>query len=170
VKLNVGHKVVYPCQGLCQIGAVINKIVDGRPARFYRFILLDEKGGEVLVPLDRASSLGVRRLLDKSEIPEVFRQLKVRAAPDVNWKQRTESNAKLLASGSALDLAKVIQSLSSLTAGRALSPRDRQMLDRARRILISEIAEVTGVSREAAEEQVDNALGVASPGKLAAVM
>jgi len=160
MKLNVGHKVVYPSQGPCQIGAVINKVVAGRPTSFYRFTLLDEKGGELFVPLDRAASLGIRRLLEKSEIPELFRQLKVGAVADGNWKQRTEQNAKLLASGSAFDLVKVIQSLSSLNAAKAISPREREMLDRARRILIAEISEVIGVSRSAAGEQVDEAIGV----------
>ncbi|HEY7163488.1 MAG TPA: CarD family transcriptional regulator [Candidatus Binatia bacterium] len=162
MKLSVGHKVVYPCQGPCRIGSVISKVVAGRPTSFYRLIVLDEKGGELFVPLDRANSLGIRQLLDKSEIAAVFRQLKTRTTADENWKQRTAYNAKLLASGSAFDLVKVIQSLSSLNTARALSPRDRQMLDCARRILIAEISEVTGVSKQATEEQVDNALGVAS--------
>ena len=162
MKLNVGHKVVYPSQGPCRVAAVIKKIVAGRPAQFYRFVLLDPSGGELLVPLDRASSLGIRQLLDKSEIPELVRQLRILDSAAPNWKQRTEHNAKLLASGSAFDLVKVIQSLTNSNTTRTLSPRDRQMLDRARRILIAEISEVTGVSRIAAEEQVDGALAVAN--------
>src|ERR1041384_6031831 len=108
MKLNVGQKVVYPYRGPCQIGSVVSKVVAGRSTSFYRFVLLDEKGGELFVPVDRASSIGIRRLLDKSEIPEVFRQLKNGAAADENWKQRTAYNARLLASGSAFDLVKVI--------------------------------------------------------------
>jgi RNA polymerase-interacting CarD/CdnL/TRCF family regulator len=67
-------------------------------------------------------------------------------------------NIKLLASGSAFDLAKVVESLTALNATKALSPRDRQTLDRARRILICEISEVMGETKSAAEEQVDKAL------------
>jgi RNA polymerase-interacting CarD/CdnL/TRCF family regulator len=158
MKLTVGHKVVYPSQGPCRIGAVIKKVVAGRPATFYRFILLDAKGGELLVPLDRAGSLPIRQLIDKSEVAKLVGQLKIGCAADGNWRRRTEQNAELLASGSAFDIVRVIQSLSGLNTARVLSPRDRQMLDRARRILIAEISEVTGMSRIAAEEQVDDAL------------
>jgi CarD family transcriptional regulator len=65
-----------------------------------------------------------------------------------------------LASGSAFDLAEVVESLTELNEARTLSPRDREMLDRARRILICEISEVTGETKSATEEQVDQALNV----------
>jgi RNA polymerase-interacting CarD/CdnL/TRCF family regulator len=67
---------------------------------------------------------------------------------------------KLLTSGSAFDLAEVVESLTELNEAKILSPRDRQMLDRARRILICEISEVTETTKGAAEEQVDHALAL----------
>jgi RNA polymerase-interacting CarD/CdnL/TRCF family regulator len=65
-----------------------------------------------------------------------------------------------LTSGSAFDLAEVVESLTELNAARVLSPRDRDALDRARRILICEISEVTGETKSAAEDKVDQALNV----------
>jgi RNA polymerase-interacting CarD/CdnL/TRCF family regulator len=65
-----------------------------------------------------------------------------------------------LTSGSAFDLAEVVESLTELNEARVLSPRDRQALDRARKILICEISEVTGATKDKAEEQVDHALSV----------
>ena len=72
--------------------------------------------------------------------------------------RRAIENSKLLASGSAFDLAEVIESLTELNETKALSPRDREMLDRARRFLICEISEVTGETRSAAAEHIDKAL------------
>jgi RNA polymerase-interacting CarD/CdnL/TRCF family regulator len=69
-------------------------------------------------------------------------------------------NMKLLSSGSAFDLAEIVESLTALNETKALSPRDRQTLDKARKILICEISEVMGETKGAAEEQIDQALKV----------
>jgi RNA polymerase-interacting CarD/CdnL/TRCF family regulator len=156
--LTVGNKVVYPCQGPCLIGSVVDKVVDGRSTNFYHLTVLDDSGGELFIPLDKARALGIRELLKRSEIPKLLGHLQKAAGTAKNWKQRTIDNLKLLASGSAFDLAEVIESLTQLSETRRLSPRDQQTLDRARKILICEISEVMGETKSAAEEQVDKAL------------
>jgi RNA polymerase-interacting CarD/CdnL/TRCF family regulator len=57
-------------------------------------------------------------------------------------------------------LAEVVESLTELNEARVLSRRDRDALDRARRILICEISEVTGETKSAAEDKLDQALNV----------
>jgi CarD family transcriptional regulator len=156
--LNVGNKVVYPSQGPCRIGAVVKKMVGGRPTSFYQLAVLDDGGGELFIPLDKVGALGIRKLLAKSEIPKLLSHLKKAAVPEKNWKQRAIDNARLLSSGSAFDLAEIVESLTELNETRALSPRDRQILERAKKILVCEISEVTGETRSAAAEQVDEAL------------
>ena len=158
--LKFGNKVVYPYQGPCLIGAVIKKMIGGSPTSFYRLALLDGSGGELFIPVDKISGLGIRQLMATSEIPKLLDLLKKRTSTTMNWKQRAIDNFKLLTSGSAFDLAEVVESLTELNEKRVLSPRDRETLDRARRILICEISEVTGKTKSAAEEQVDQALNV----------
>jgi len=160
VTLCVGNKVVYPYQGPCLIGAVVKKVVGGRPTSFYRLALLDDSGGELFVPVDKVGGLGIRQLMERSEIPKLLSRLKRPATTATNWKQRAIDNLKLLTSGSAFDLAEVVESLTELNEQRALSPRDRQTLDKAKKILICEIAEVTGKTRSVVEEQVDGALNL----------
>jgi len=158
--LNVGSKVVYPHQGPCLIGAVVNKVIGGTVTSFYRLALLDNSGDELFVPVDKVRTLGMRQLIAKSDIPKLLGCLKKPAAPSLNWKQRIIDNSKLLASGSASDLALIIGSLTELNETKALSPRDRQVLDKARKNLICEISEVIGESKNAVEEQLDNALNI----------
>jgi len=158
--MTVGKKVVYPSQGPCLISAVVKKVVDGRPMSFYHLALLDDSGGGLFVPIDKVQTLGIRLLLEKSEIPKLLGRLKKAAGTAKNWKQRAIDNLKLLISGSAFDLAEVVESLTELSEKKALTPRDRQTLDRARKILICEISEVMGETKSAAEEQVDKALNV----------
>ena len=158
--LSVGNKIVYPYQGPCLIGAVVQKVVGGRRTSFYQLARLDDIGGALFVPVDKIGDLKIRQLTPRSDIPKLLRRLQRPASTVINWKQRAIDNLKLLASGSALDLAEVVESLTELNEARTLSPRDREMLDRARRILICEISEVTGETKNATEEQVDQALNV----------
>jgi RNA polymerase-interacting CarD/CdnL/TRCF family regulator len=158
--LKFGNKVVYPYQGPCLIGGVVKRVIGGRPTSFYHLALLDGSGGELLIPVDKIGGLGIRQLMAKSEIPKLLGLLKKSAATTTNWKQRAIENFKLLTSGSIFDLAEVVESLTELNETRLLSPRDRQTLDRARRILICEISEVTGETKDTAEEEVDRALSV----------
>jgi CarD family transcriptional regulator, regulator of rRNA transcription len=125
---------------------------------FYQLAVLDDNGGELFVPIDKVSALGIRQLLEKSEIPNLLGQLRKATAAATNWKQRAMDNVKLLASGSAFDLARVVESLTAANATKALSPRERETLDRARRILICEISEVMGETKSAAAKQLDQAL------------
>ena len=164
--LDVGDKVVYPYQGPCRIGALVKKVFGGRPMSFYSLAVMDDSGDVVFVPVDKVGTLGIRQLMDKSEIPGLLSRLGHAAETTtlppvaVNWKQRANDNSKLLASGSPFDLAKIIGSLTELNKTKALSLRDRRMLDKARRNLICEISEVIGKTKSVAEEQVDNALKI----------
>jgi len=156
--LNVGNKVVYPSQGPCLISAVVKKVVDGRPMSFYHLALLDDSRGGLFVPIGKVQTLGIRQLLEKSEIPKLLSRLKKAAGTAKNWKQRAMDNLKLFASGSAFDLAEVVESLTELSETKTLSPRDKETLERARKLLVCEISEVTGETKSAAGKQVDEAL------------
>lgn len=158
MNLTVGNKVIYPHQGPCLIDEVVDKVVGGRPMSFYHLALLDDSGGRLFVPTDKAPDLGIRRLLERSEIPKLLGHLKKAGARATNWKQRAIENSKLLKSGSAFDLAEIVESLTELNDTKALSARERQTLDRARRLLICEISEVIGATKSAAEEMLDEAL------------
>jgi RNA polymerase-interacting CarD/CdnL/TRCF family regulator len=157
MRLSVGSKVSYPYQGPCLIGAVVTKVIDGERTDFHHFIPLGQGGAELFVPFGHAPE-GVRRLLDESGIVAVLARLRQPAAAAVNGKQRSTDNLKLLASGSALDLAELIASLTTLRGLNRLTSNDGATLERARRMLVREIAEVTGAGEQAAEERIDAAL------------
>ena len=156
--LNVGNKVIYPSRGPCLIGPIVKKVVDGSPMSFYPLALLDDSGGELFVPVDKVQAIGVRLLLKRSEIPKLLGHLKKASGTAKNWKQRTIDNIKLFASGSAFDLAEIVESLTNLSETKPLMLRDKQTLERAKKLLVCEISEVMEETKSAAEEQIDKAL------------
>ena len=60
--------------------------------------------------------------------------------------------------GEILEVAAVLKNLSLLSQKKNLSYRERRMLDKARYLVISEIAEVEKISETLAEERVDKAV------------
>lgn len=155
--LNIGNKVVYPCQGPCVINSIVEKVVADRPIRFYYLSLLDN-GGQLLVPVDKAQAIGVRLLLNKSEIPHLLGGLMQMSDVTSDWKQRAKENSQLLASGLALDVAAVVKSLTTLNDRKPLSALESQTLEKARKLLVGEIAAVMNEPWSAAEERVNQAL------------
>ena len=157
MRLSVGSKISYPLQGPCLIGPVVTKLIGGASAEFHQFIPLGEGGAEFFVPFGRSPAAGVRRLLEKSEIPAVLERLSRPARPAGNGGARAAEHLKLCASGAALDLAEVIASLTDL-GGMKRIHGERGLLDKARRLLAREIAEVMDESESAAEDRIDAAL------------
>ena len=166
--LKVGDKVVYPGRGPCLIGEVVQKVVCGTTASFYRLALLDDSKAELFMPVDKSTDQHVRALLNRSEIPKLLRLLKTRAGATKdlgtakNWRQREIDNLKLFNTGSIFELARMVESLTQLDGTKTLAPHDRETLYRARKLIICEIAEVMNESKTAAEARIDNVL---EPGK-----
>jgi CarD family transcriptional regulator, regulator of rRNA transcription len=156
--LPAGSTAVYPGQGPCRIGRAVNKVVDGRVMMFLHLTVLDGRGGELFVPVEKARAIGVRLLMKESDIPLLLAHLKKSAKPADNWKQRANDNLKLFNSGSPFDLAEVVASLTELQENKPLSLGESGTLGRARKLIICEISEVTGETKAMAEEQIDNAL------------
>lgn len=158
--IHIGCKVNYPNQGPCLIDSVVKKDVAGNPMSFYCLALLDDRGGELFVPVEKAEDLGLRPLLKKSEIPRLLGQLAKDSQVVKDWKQRTKDHLKLLASGSEFDLADVVESLTTLNKSKLLSFRESSLLEKAKRLLVCEISEVLGESKAVVEARIDLALKV----------
>jgi RNA polymerase-interacting CarD/CdnL/TRCF family regulator len=156
--LPVGNTVIYPCLGPCYIDRIFTETIDGKAVQFYHLVVLDESRGGVTVPVDKAQVIGIRGLLTPSQIPKLLRRLNAKAEVLGDWKQRAMANRKLLLSGSAFDLADIVSSLTYLKGTKTLSPAERQTLEKARALLIGELAEVMNESKTAAEETLDRAL------------
>ncbi len=156
--LSVGSKVVYPCQGPCIVDRVLVRVIGGRPKSFYHLVVLDDSGGELFVPVDKVQAIGIRPLLEMSEMPKLLDQLMKSTSTAKDWRQRANDNLKLFTSGTAFDLAELVKSLTELRETKTLSLRENWTLERAKKLLVCEISEVMGETKSAAEEQIDQAL------------
>jgi CarD family transcriptional regulator, regulator of rRNA transcription len=156
--ISIGNKIAYPGHGPCRVSSIVKKVIGGQLGSYYRLVSLDENAGEVFIPLDKTEAVGIRALMSKSDVSRVLGQLARPAEQIANWKHRDYVNLKRLSSGSACDLAEIVASLTELNDRRSLVVRERQTLERARKLLICEMSEVTGESRSMTAQTVDNAL------------
>ncbi len=158
MEFKIGDKVVYPNHGIGVIEEIQERSSNGDQGSFYRLRIL-ANDSTVMVPASNTNHVGLRRVISKKEIEKVFGVLQ---NGDIlvhsNWKGRFLDNSNRMRTGEILEVAAVLKNLSLLNQHKTLSYRERRMLDKARYLVISEIAEVERIPETLAEERVDKAV------------
>ena len=166
MEFKVGDKVVYPNHGVGVIEKIQSRVLSGEERTFYTLRILSTDS-TVMVPVANTGAVGLRKVLSKREIDEVFkivRNDKVELYDD--WKGRFQENSERMRTGEISRVAEVLKGLTHLAQVKTLSYRERKMLDRARFLVVSEIAEASRLPVEKVEKQIDEALGQSLKGKV----
>jgi CarD family transcriptional regulator len=143
LNFHIGDKVVYPNHGVGVIEQISSRSIGSTVEKFY---LLNIK----------ASSLKV--MVRNGEVQKILDFLSV--ADDLStadWKDRFKENSDRMRTGSLFEVAGVLKSLIALHQAKPLSFREKKMLERARYLLVSELA----MSRNCEETKVEELLALA---------
>jgi CarD family transcriptional regulator len=138
----VGQRVSYPNHGVGTIEKIEDKQTGASSASFY-FLRLMENNSLVFIPVDRAENIGVRPVISSYQCDKVMRFLEQdfeHFARD--WKERYRMFSDKMQSGSIFDAAEVLKVLSYLSREKTLSFREQRMFDKARYLVVSELATV----------------------------
>jgi CarD family transcriptional regulator len=154
----VGEKVVYPNQGVGVIEKINTCSFSGQTQSFYQLKIV-ANSLMVMVPVANVGDVGLRRLIKKEEVTRVIEYLREKEiASSADWKNRFKENSEKMRSGCIFEVADVLKSLAILGQGRTLSFREKKMLEKARFLLVSELAIVGNIPLEKVEEKVSQAL------------
>lgn len=154
----VGDKVIYPNHGLGIVERIETKTIMGTTCGFYQLRMV-ANDTTVLVPVNNVSDVGLRRAVGGDEVSRLFTLLEDgKIDSQQNWKGRFKDNSDRMRTGSLYDVVEVLKSLTFLAKSKTLSFREKRMLDRARFLVVSEIAEVTHEPLPQIEQRVDTAL------------
>lgn len=154
----VGDKVIYPNHGLGIVERIETKTIMGTTCGFYQLRMV-ANDTTVLVPVNNVSDVGLRRAVGGDEVSRLFTLLgDGKIDSQQNWKGRFKDNSDRMRTGSLYDVVEVLKSLTFLAKSKTLSFREKRMLDRARFLVVSEIAEVTHEALPQIEQRVDIAL------------
>ena len=156
--LHVGDRVVYPNQGICRITGVSTKLIAGQS---WEVVTLsrEEDGATVMVPSAKVMGIGLRKVADVAAIEKVFDELASPSNdPQLDWKVRHRENADRMSGGGLFGTVEVLRGLHALSRVRPLPPKERELYDNARHLLVGEIAAAMDIALHVAEDNLDYAL------------
>lgn len=135
----VGDKVVYPMHGAGIIESIEEREVLGEIRKYY-VMHLPVGNMKVFVPLNSVGSLGLRDVIDQSQIETVLAVLQSKNVPTtLAWNRRYRANLEKIKSGDILEVAEVVRSLSYREKEKGLSTGEKKMYENACQILVSEL-------------------------------
>src|SRR5918999_5225539 len=142
VGFKVGQKVVYPNHGIGTIEQIEQKQIGPNSLPFYT-LRLAATNSLVLVPVANASEVGLRSPISSAECEMLVKALEDDFAPAAHdWKDRFKEFTEKMRSGCIFEVAGVLKNLTYLSHLKPLSFREQRMLERARYLVISELAAV----------------------------
>jgi CarD family transcriptional regulator len=158
VEFQVGEKVIYPNHGIGVVESIQTRPTPTGKISLYKLRILSNDS-RVWVPQQNVDGVGLRHIITASDVRKIFNLLgdgNIDQHP--NWKGRFKENSDKMRTGSIYEVAIVLKGLTFLSRKKSLSFREKRMLDRAKFLIVSEIAEVEGKPSAAIEERVEKAL------------
>jgi CarD family transcriptional regulator len=140
VAFEIDQRVVYPSQGVGRILEIREKSFKDSKVLYY-IIYLEFSDMTVMVPMDKAESLGLRPIVQSVDAERALEYISEDYAPiPTDWKLRYQMNLDLLKKGSIMDIASVVRSLYHRSKIKELPILERKLYDSAINLLQDEIA------------------------------
>lgn len=157
MSFRIGDKVVYPNHGVAVIEQISSRTVGQTVEQFY-LLNIKTSNLKVMVPFQNVSNIGLRRVIKNGEVQKIVDFLGGgECESNVDWKDRFKENSDKMRTGALMDVAAVLKGLLALHQNKPLSFREKKMLERARYLLVSEVA----IAKDCNEVQVEELLGAA---------
>ncbi|NBO63283.1 MAG: CarD family transcriptional regulator [Acidobacteria bacterium] len=137
VDFKIGQKVVYPNHGVAIVEQIESRQILGVAQDFY-LLRLQANNSVVMVPVHERPSAR-------------------------DWKDRFRGFTTAMRSGNIFAIAEVLKTLTYLNSVKPLSFRERQMMERARYLIVSELAVASKKAENNVGPKVDEAVAAAFP-------
>lgn len=157
-KFQVGDLAVYPAHGVGRIESIENRTINGDQHDFYILKIL-ENGMVIMIPTWNVESVGLRNIINKKQIPEIYTVLK-KKKDDIfdnqTWNRRYKEYMDKLKTGSLFDVAEVFRDLFLLKLVKDLSFGERKLLDSAKRLLLKELCTAKDADEDATWAEIES--------------
>ena len=152
----VGDNAVYPAHGVGVIKRIDERDVGGKKKCFYVLQVL-ENGMTIMIPTDNEKSVGLRGVVTKKEIKDVYTILKDRNVKIENttWNRRYREYMEKIKTGSIYEIAAVLRNLFMLKHDKDLSFGEKKMMDTAKTLLIKELSIARKLDEETVEQELN---------------
>jgi CarD family transcriptional regulator len=152
----VGSKVVHPAYGAGTVVKVEDKQIGDQQSTYYVIDLLNQNG-TLMVPVARASELGLRLPIEKPK--QMFKLLATK--PELlsdDHRKRQELIDIDIKSGNVVRISEAVRDLAYRNKVHRLTEADTQLFNRAQDFLAGELALSQDVDLETARDQLRSAL------------
>ena len=137
---HIGDRVVYPNHGVGIVEQIGTRTL-GQQVEKYYLLNIKSSNLKVTVPFHSVAAVGLRPVVKNGEIQKILDYLADGMGESAaDWKDRFKENSDRMRTGSLLEVAAVLKSLLVLNESKPLSFREKKMLERARYLLVSELA------------------------------
>ena len=160
----VGDKLVYPNHGVTVVEHIGESPIMPAGDSYYHLRLL-ANNSRLMVPITNTDRVGLRRLYQQKEIKGLMSLLEEKPArAQTDWKGRYRDNLEKMKTGRLEDVADVLKNLHEVQKRKSLSFREKKMYDRAKYLLVSEVAIVKNIPEAEAEKVIIKSLEKALAG------
>ncbi|PYP85051.1 MAG: CarD family transcriptional regulator [Candidatus Angelobacter sp. Gp1-AA117] len=158
LSFQIGDKVVYPNHGVGIIEQISSRTIGPIVQKFY-LLKIKASSLKVEVPFNNVGNVGLRPVVKNGEVIKILNFLtEGDCDSNTDWKDRFKENSDKMRTGSLLEVAVVLKSLLLLTKSKPLSFREKKMLDRARYLLVTELAMAKNTEEAEVEDMLTKAL------------
>ena len=152
----VGDVAVYPAHGVGKVHSIEEREIAGNRHKFYILKIIDT-GMTIMVPTGNVRNVGLREVINESEIDIVYDILRERdiSINEQTWNRRYREYMDKIKTGSIYEIAEVLRDLMLLRYEKELSFGERKMLDTARCLIIKELAIAQEIGEEEVAEEIE---------------
>lgn len=155
MQLNIGQKVAYPNQGICLIEDIEKRKVGSNSVSCYSLRVLGDNS-IIFVPTENAEAVGIRPIIGSKQCKTLIDFLsKDFEMMSNDWKIRSREYNEKLHSGDVFEAADVLKKLTFLTREKKLSFREQSFLEKAKFLVVSEIANAILADEEKIAGKID---------------
>lgn len=145
-KFRIGQKGVYPAYGVVKVEGIEKKEICGSEKSFY-ILKVVESDVTVMVPTDNVTSVGLRPVVSRKEVPKIYKILKnsrkdnnSSESDSLSWNKRYREYADKIKSGDIFEVAEVLKDIHYLKKEKELSFGEKRIMDNAYELLVKEIS------------------------------
>ena len=158
LSFEIGDKVVYPNHGVGVIEQISSRTIGLNVQKFY-LLRIKASSLRVEVPFNNVGMVGLRPVVKNGEVSKILGFLTDGKCDNhADWKYRFKENSDKMRTGSLLEVAIVLKSLLLLAKQKPLSFREKKMLERARYLLVTELAMARNTEESEIEDMLTKAL------------
>lgn len=150
-----GDFVVYPAHGVGKIDAIETQSIGGMSVSLYT-ITFEKDRMRLKVPVMKAESSGLRKLVSVDRLKDAIKTLKGRARiRRTMWSRRAQEYELKINSGDPIAIAEVLRDLKRAVDDTEQSYSERQIYQSALERLARELAAVQKITESQAAEQIE---------------